>query len=131
MGVGAGLSMYVVFVQKFTFAISSPDEFLFYLLRLRRYKAKRVKTRSLQEWVGHFEPKFQGEGVVPGKYFWFLQNKTHFAIQRCKLHRATFHRFDTIPACDGRTDGQTDGIAVANIQRLQCEHCARCKNRDA
>ena len=23
-------------------------------------------------------------------------------------------RFDTIPACDGRTDGRTDGIAVAN-----------------
>ena len=32
-------------------------------------KAKRVKTRSLQEWVGHFEAKFQGEGVVPGEYF--------------------------------------------------------------
>ena len=31
MGVGAGLSMYVVVVQKFTFAISSPDEFLFTL----------------------------------------------------------------------------------------------------
>jgi len=30
MGVGAGLSMYVVVVQKFTFAISSPDEFLSY-----------------------------------------------------------------------------------------------------
>jgi len=28
MGVGAGLYMYVVGVQKFTFAISSPDEFL-------------------------------------------------------------------------------------------------------
>jgi len=28
MGVGAGLSMYAVVVQKFTFAISSPDEFL-------------------------------------------------------------------------------------------------------
>ena len=28
MGVGAGLSTYVVVVQKFTFAISSPDEFL-------------------------------------------------------------------------------------------------------
>ena len=41
----------------------------FYLLRLRRYKAKRVKTRRLQEWVGHFEPKFQGEWVVPGEYF--------------------------------------------------------------
>jgi len=30
MGVGAGLSMYVVVVQKFTFAISSPDEFLLF-----------------------------------------------------------------------------------------------------
>ena len=30
MGVGAGLYLYVVVVQKFTFAISSPDEFLFY-----------------------------------------------------------------------------------------------------
>jgi len=28
MGVGAGFYMYVVVVQKFTFAISSPDEFL-------------------------------------------------------------------------------------------------------
>jgi len=28
MGVGAGLYMYVVVVQKFAFAVSSPDEFL-------------------------------------------------------------------------------------------------------
>jgi len=27
--------------------------------------AKRVKTRCLQEGVGHFEPRFQGEGVIP------------------------------------------------------------------
>jgi len=47
MGVGTGLHMYVVVVQKFTFAISFPDKFLFYLLRLRRYKAKCVKTRIL------------------------------------------------------------------------------------
>jgi len=32
MGVGAGLYMYVVVVQKFTFAISSPDEFLLCML---------------------------------------------------------------------------------------------------
>jgi len=32
MGVGAGLYMYVVVVQNFTFAISSPDEFLFCFL---------------------------------------------------------------------------------------------------
>jgi len=31
MGVGAGLYMYVVVVQKFTFAVSSPDEFLYWL----------------------------------------------------------------------------------------------------
>jgi len=49
-------------------------ELLFYLLQLRYYKAKRFKTRSLQEWVGHFEPKFQEEGVVRGNIFWFLQN---------------------------------------------------------
>ena len=30
MGVGAGLYMYDVVVKKFTFAVSSPDEFLFY-----------------------------------------------------------------------------------------------------
>jgi len=30
MGVGAGLYLYVVVVQKFTFAMSSPDKFLFY-----------------------------------------------------------------------------------------------------
>ena len=81
---------------------------------MRRYKAKRVKTRSLQEWVGHFEPKFQGEGVVPGEYFLVSTKLDTFSIQRCKLHRATCRRFDTIPACDGQTDGQTDGIAVAN-----------------
>jgi len=32
MGVGVGLYMYVVVIQKFTFAISSPDEFLFVLV---------------------------------------------------------------------------------------------------
>jgi len=30
---------------------------------------KRVKTRCYQEGVGQFEPRFQGEGVVPGEYF--------------------------------------------------------------
>jgi len=31
MGVGAGLYMYDVVIKKFTFAVSSPDEFLFLL----------------------------------------------------------------------------------------------------
>ena len=29
MGIGAGIYMYDVVVEKFTFAITSPDEFLF------------------------------------------------------------------------------------------------------
>ena len=51
-----------------------------------------------------------GRGCPWGIFFVFLQNQTHYAIQQCKLHRATCRRFDTIPACDG----QTDGIAVAS-----------------
>ena len=65
--------------------------FLFYLLRLRRYKAKRVKTRSLQEWVGHYEPKFQGEGVVPGEYFFGFYKTRHILLfngENCIVLRA-------------------------------------------
>ena len=40
-------------------------QLLFYLLRFMRYKAKCVKTRCLQEGVGHLESRFQGEMVVP------------------------------------------------------------------
>jgi len=40
MGVGAGLSMYVVVVQKFAFAISSPDEFLLFRLSIHAFIAK-------------------------------------------------------------------------------------------
>jgi len=35
MGVGAGLYMYDIVVEKFTFAISSPDEFLYAEVGLR------------------------------------------------------------------------------------------------
>ena len=38
-------------------------------LTVEALQGKFVKTRCLQEWVGHLEPKFQGEGVVPGEYF--------------------------------------------------------------
>ena len=33
-------------------------ELLFLSFTVEAYKAKCVKTRSLQEWVGHLEPKF-------------------------------------------------------------------------
>ena len=45
MGVGAGLYVYVVVVQKFTFAISSPDEFLLYYVLLCVVCMRRFVTR--------------------------------------------------------------------------------------
>ena len=48
--------------------------FLSLTVGLSRYKAKGVQTRRYQDGVGQFEPRFQGEGVVPREYFWFLQN---------------------------------------------------------
>jgi len=65
---------------------------------------------KLQEWIGHFKPKFQGEGVVPGEYFWFLQTR-HILLSNganCTVLRAvvlTQYRRLT----DGQTDRQTDG----------------------
>ena len=94
--------------------------FLFYLLRLRRYKAKRVKTRRLQEWVGHFERKFQGGRGRPwGTFFGFYKTR-HILLSsgaNCTVLRAvvvTQYRRVTDRQTDRRTDGQTDGIAVAN-----------------
>jgi len=107
--------------------------FFFYLLRLWRYKAKYVKTRCLQEWVGHLEPKSQGEVVITGEYFLVSTNLDTFCYPTVQTAHSTCRRFDTIPACDGQTDGRTDGIAVANkalaLRALQkASIAARCKN---
>ena len=88
---------------------------------------KRVKTRSLQEWVGHFEPKFQGKGSSLRNIFGFYKTR-HILLSNganCTVLRAvvlTEYRRVT----DGQTDRQTELLLL--IQRLQCEHCARCKN---
>ena len=44
-------------------------ELLFLSLTVEALQGKTCQNSQLQEWVGHFEPKFQGEGVVPGEYF--------------------------------------------------------------
>jgi len=49
-------------------------ELLLLSLTVEALQGKRVKTRSLQERVGHFEPKFQGKGSSLGNNFWFLLN---------------------------------------------------------
>jgi len=80
---------------------------------LRRYKAKGVKTRSLQEWVGHFEAKFQGEEVVPGEYFLVPTKLDTFCYPTVGTNW-TVLRAVVLTQYLHVTDGQTDGIAVAN-----------------
>jgi len=52
--------------------------------------------------------KISGEGVVPGEYFLVSTKLDTFCYPTVQT-APTCRRFDTIPACDGRTDGRTDG----------------------
>jgi len=81
--------------------------FFRWVLPLRCYKAKRVKTRCYQEGVGHFEPRFQGEGVVPGECF-LVSDSANCTVLRAIVLTQYWR------VTDRRTDGQTDGIAVAS-----------------
>ena len=48
---------------------------LFLSLTVEALQGKTCQSSLLSGGVGHLEPRFQGEGVVPGEYFfWFLQN---------------------------------------------------------
>jgi len=97
-------------------------ELLFLSLAVEALQGKTCQDSLLSGGVGQFEPRFQGEGVVPGEYFLVSTKLDTFCYRQCKLHRAMCRRFDTIPACDRRTDGQmdgqtdtqTDGTAVAS-----------------
>ena len=93
--------------------------FLFYLLQLRRYKAKCVKTRCLQKGVGQLEASFQGgSGRLWGIFFGFYKTR-HIVLSNganCTLLRAAVlaqYRRVTDGRTDRQTNGQTDGIAVA------------------
>ena len=92
---------------------------LFLSLTVEALQGKRCQdSLSLLSGVGRsVRAKISGEGVIPGEYFLVSTKLDTFCCRKCKLHRATCRRFDTIPACDrrtdGRTDGQTDGIAIA------------------
>jgi len=44
-------------------------ELLFLSLTVEALQGKTCEKSQPSGMVGHFEPKFQGEGVVPGEYF--------------------------------------------------------------
>ena len=87
-------------------------------LTLRHYKAKRVKTRCYQEGVGHSEPRFQREGIVPGEYFLVstkLDTFCYLTVQTAPcyiLHAVVLTQYRHVT--DRQMDEQTDGIAVAS-----------------
>ena len=88
--------------------------------RARTVEALQGKTCQdslLSGGVGQIEPRFQGEGVVAGKYFFVLYKTRHILLSdsaNCTVLRAvvlTQYRRVT----DRQTDGQTEGNAVASI----------------
>ena len=75
-------------------------DFLFVIIELfslaltvEHYKAKCVKTHCYQEGVGQIEPRFQGEGVVPGEYFLVstkLDTFCYLAVQSAPYYTPLF-----------------------------------------
>jgi len=49
-------------------------ELLVLSLTVEALQGKMCQNSLPSGGVGQFEPRFQGEGIVPGEYFWFLQN---------------------------------------------------------
>ena len=95
----------------YTTSYSSCLNFFRYRLRLKCYKAKRVKTRCYQEWVGHLEPRFLGRGRPWGMFFGFYKTR-HILLSdsaNCTVLRAV-----VLTQYRRVIDIQTDGIAVAS-----------------
>ena len=67
-----------------------------------------MKTHCLQEGVGQFEPRFQGEGVVPWEYFLVSTKLDTFCYPTVVLRAVVLTQYRHV------TDGQTDGIAIAS-----------------
>jgi len=74
---------------------------------LRQYKAKHVKTRCYEEWVGHFESRFQWEGVVPGEYFLVstkLNTFCYLAVQTALCYVPSFWHNTGVWQTDRQTE---------------------------
>jgi len=84
-------------------------ELLFLSLTVQALQGKMCQNSLPSEGGRSLGAKISGEEVVPGEYFLVSTKLDTFCYLMCKLHHATCRRFDTIPACDRRTDGRPDG----------------------
>jgi len=64
-------------------------------------------TAFWREWVS-LSQDFSGKGSSLGNIFLVSRKLNTFCYRQCKLNRATCSGFDTIPACDRRTDRRTE-----------------------
>jgi len=86
-------------------------ELLFLSLTAEVLQGKMCRNSLPSGGVGHLEPRFQREGVIPGEYFSSFYKTRHILLsdsENCTVLRAvilTQYRRVT----DRRTDGRTDG----------------------
>jgi len=81
-------------------------ELLFLSLTVETLQGKTCQN-SQPSGVGRsFSAKISGGRGRP----WGICVGFYKTRHRCKLHRATCRRFDTIPACDGQAVGRTDRL---------------------
>ena len=86
----------------------SVTELLFLYLAVEVLQGKMCQN-SLPSGVGRsLGAKISGGRGRPWGIFLVSTKLYTFCYPTVKLHRATCSRFDTIPACDGQTDGQTE-----------------------
>jgi len=93
-------------------------ELIFLSLTAEALQGKCVKTRCLQDGVGHLEPRFQGGrgrpwGILFGFYktrHILLSDSVNSTVLRAVV--LTQYRCVTDGRTDGQTDRQTDGIAI-------------------
>ena len=74
-----------------------------------RYKAKRVKTHVFLKGVGQFEPRFQGEEVVPREYFLVstkLDTFCYLTVQTAPCYVQLFRHNTGVRQTDRETDGR-------------------------
>ena len=100
-------------------------EVLFLSLTVEALQGKTCQNSQLSGVGSHFEPKFQGEGVVPVEYFLVsttLDTFCYATVQTAPCYVPSFWHNTGVWQTDRRkdrqtdrqTDGRTDGIAIAN-----------------
>ena len=89
-------------------------ELLFLSLTVEAQQGKMSENSLPSGGVGYLEPRFQGEGVVPGEYFFGFYKTRHILLSEgsnCTVLRAvvlTQYRCVSDRRTDGRTDRQTE-----------------------